>query len=223
MAPDSVATAKLGELACTPDGRVFRYGKDSGSAITQFHLVSAAANVGVDTVSSSNDSNGNRTRVTEGSAGWTAGAYAGGWMVVDDGTGEGQIAYIEDNTADTLRLGTDWALSTALAVADSDITIHLPYSFRSTPITALLGQIRGVAQAAFTASYYGWVLVSGVGGVLPGETLTVDEYITPGDDTAGEVHNVDANETIDDISIVGKSIVANSTADKATLAFVSIL
>lgn len=218
MSADTTPSAKLGEIGATPDGRLWRYNKIN-NAFNKYELASAIANTDVDTVSSSTDGDGNITNITEASAGWTPGQFAGAWLCVDDGTNEGQVSKIKDNTADTLKLEKDWRLTAAMAVADSDIVIHRPNLVKPVPITLLLNTLRGFAQVAFAANEYGWFLERGVGACVPGAALVLDELCTPGDDTAGEVIGVGSGETIDDISLAGRCIVPNTTADKAALIF----
>src|SRR3990167_6769764 len=118
----------LGQRAETPDGRRFVYIQNVTAALTAKGMVGIkGATVDVDTVSSSSDSLSRKVYITEASAGWTIVAYADDWVLVNDGTGAGQVAKIKTNTADTLELYPEYALATALDVADSDILIVRPY------------------------------------------------------------------------------------------------
>lgn len=215
-------TAKLGEVALTPDGRQWRYVK-ANEALSLGSALTRKANVDVDTVSSANDGDGNTTLIKEGSAGWTAGAYADAYGLVDDGTGQGQFFKIRTNSTDTLRLFTEYALSTALEVASSDIVIVTPHLVEKTAVTVLNQIPVGVAQVAFTSAYYGYVLERGIGAVLAGEALTANELCTSGDNTEGEVLNIDSGETPDDVSTFGRCLVANTTADKGAVIDVNVL
>ena len=219
---DSVPMARLGELAQTEDGREWRYVKFNEAFGTKGMIATRIANTDVDTVSSSTDGDSNITKVTEASAGWTVGQFENAWLLVDDGTGEGQFAKVKTNSADTLNLYTDYALTTALDVADSDIVLARPYLAEKSAITVLNQILLGVAQITTTANYYGWVQIRGYGGVLVGDVITANEQITPGDDTEGTGINVGSGETIDDASTVGRCVVANTTADKACLADIII-
>ena len=214
--------AKLGDIAVTADGRQWRYIK-ANEALSIGHATTRKANVDVDTVSSADDGDGNTTLITEASAGWTAGDYANAYGLVDAGTGEGQFFKIRTNSADTLRLFTEYALGTDLAVADSDIVIVTPHLVEKTAVSTLHQVPVGVAQVAFTADYYGWVLERGPGTVIAGAALVANELCTPGDNTEGEVITAASGETIDDISTFGRCLVANATADKAAMIDVNLL
>lgn len=213
----------LGTRAETPDGRVWTYVKASTGGLAKGNVAVPAAVTAVDEVSSSTDSQGRIVYITKASAGWTPGQFANGWVVVDAGTGVGQVAQILSNTADTLQLFPAYALSTALSVADSDITISNPNLVVKSLVTSLVQNATGVAQVAFAADEYGFVLVRGEGLVTAGATLVVGEYFTTGDDTAGQVIAMANDETIDDVQIIGRALVANAAADQTALVFVNIV
>jgi hypothetical protein len=185
-------------------------------------LVSQPAVTGVDTVVSSTNGAGQSVFVKEASAGWTIGAYQDYWMVVDSGTGVGQVAKIKDNSADTLELFPEYALSTALLVADSDITLVPTNHAEKSPVTNRYTPITGVAQVTFASADYGWFLKKGIGGVLMGEAATEQRGICPGDDTEGEGLVIDDGNDLYDAFLVGTCIGAQDTADKACLALISV-
>lgn len=220
----TVKQATMNAIAQTPDGRIWEY-LYANEAISQYMVVSNPANTDVDTVSSAL-AQGSTTKyiyITEGSAGWTVGAYADHWIVVDDGTGEGQLAKVKDNTADTLELYMDYAFTTVLAVADSDIVIRHEPDAEKVAITTLVTPLKGVAQVAFASGDYGWFLKRGIGGVLCGEAITINVTAGPGDDTEGTVEICDTTQGLFDTSVVGRCLVANTTADKATLFDINIM
>jgi len=215
--------AILGAKASTPDGSLWTYVKVN-EAVSKGHIVSPVANTGVDTVSSSTNSAGQIVFITEAAAGWTVGQFNDAWLTVDDGTGEGQVAKIKSNTADTLELYPQWALGTALAVADSDITISTINTLvEKVPVTVEETTCIGAAQVAFTtAAPYGWVLAKGPGIVIAGEVITAGKNFTPGDDTEGQVIiGVTAEGPFDAFNL-GYSLAANSTADLGFLALMAI-
>lgn len=215
--------AILGAKASTPDGSLWTYIK-ANEAISLGHVVSPVANTDVDTVSSSTNTQSQIVFITEASAGWTPGQFANAWGVVDDGTGEGQVFKIKDNTTDTLELYVDWRLTTALAVGDSDIVISTVNTLaEKVPITVEETLCIGAAQIAIASGSYGWVLAKGPGTVIAGEAITALKNFTPGDDTEGEVIiGVTAEGPFDAFSL-GYSLAANTTADKGFLAMMGII
>lgn len=220
---DAEGQVKVGQRACTPDGNQWVYGKSNGGAIAAYKVAVPSADVAVDTLSSSADMQGRNVYITEGSAGWTVGAYANRWGVVDDGTGVGQIFRIKTNSTDTLTLYPEYALSTALDVADSDVTISAgEASLVIAAITSKIQNAIGIAQAAFTDGDFGFFLEKGRGAVFAGEALTKGAGFTTGDDTTGQVINNDATESAVAAQILGRALVANAAADQRALVFANI-
>lgn len=214
--------ANLGVHASTPDGSEWIYTKLNEAASQGFVAVPVAITE-VETVSSSTNAAGQIVYITEASAGWTVGAFANAWVCVDDGTGEGQVAKIKTNTADTLELYPQWALTTALSVTDSDIGISRFNTLsEKSAITDKAQNALGICQVAFAANDYGWVLHQGPGIVIAGEVLTVDLSFVTGDDTEGEVLKGTTAKGAFDEQALGTVLWANSTADKGALVHVSI-
>lgn len=214
--------AILGARATTPDGSEWVYTK-ANEAVTKGMIVVPVAITEAETVSSSTNGAGQIVYITEASAGWTAGAFENAWVVVDDGTGEGQFGKVKSNTADTLELYPQWAFSTALAVSDSDIAIsrYLTLSEKSA-ITDKHQNAVGAAQVNFAANDYGWVLRRGPGGVTAGEVLTNDRSFVTGDDTEGYVlKGVTAMGAFDEQAL-GTVLFANTTVDKNALVMMNI-
>ncbi|MDP3143016.1 MAG: hypothetical protein Q8N14_03595, partial [Candidatus Omnitrophota bacterium] len=192
-------------------------------AISQYMVVSNPANTTVTTVSSSTNGDSQIVFVTEASAGWTVGAYEDHWILVNTGTGTGQVAKVKGNTADTLELYTDYALATALAVADSGIAIRHAPDAEKVAVTVEITPLRGVAQVAFASADYGWFLKRGIGGVLCGAAVTINYSITSGDDTEGTAITGTTAKGPMDENYIGRVLVANSAADLAALVDINIL
>lgn len=213
----------LGTEGVTPDGRVWNYVAVGTGGLAKGSVAVPTANTAVDQVSSSTDSQGRIVYITKASAGWTAGAFADGWVIVDDGTGVGQAGRILTNTTDTLQLYPAYAFSTALSSADSDITITQNYNVVKSAITSKLQNAVGIAQIAFAASSYGWILTKGEGVVLAGASLTPTGvgFVT-GDDTTGQVVlATTAKGTFDEQSL-GRVLVVNAAADQLAQVWVEI-
>lgn len=210
-----------GQVAQTPDGASWIYIKAS-AAISAGNAVIPQAEVQVETVSSSTNNLGQIVYITDSGASWTVGAYAGAFGIVDDGTGVGQVFKVQDNTVDTLILYPSYALTTALSATDSDITLTFPNVVRKSLITDKAQQTTGIAQIAFAASEYGWVLKQGTGRVIAGEVLTADLSFVTGDDTAGQVVKGTTAKGAFDEQYLGYCRVANAAADQGTLVYVNV-
>ena len=211
----------LGQVANTPDGSEWIYVK-AAEAISAGHVVVPDTVVSFDTASSSADQQGRIVYITEASAGWTVGAYAESYGVVDDGTGVGQVFKVKDNTTDTLILYPAYALATALAVADSDITLTFPNLVDKSAVTSKVQQATGIAQVAIASASYGWVLKQGTGKVVAGEALVIGTGFVTGDDTEGEVVKATTAKGSYDEQYLGYCRVANAAADQSTLVYVNI-
>lgn len=214
--------ANLNAVGQTPDGRVWRY-LYATEAISKYMVVSRPANTTVTTVSSSQNGAGQNVYVYEASAGWTVGAYQDHWILVNTGTGTGQTAKVKDNTADTLELYPEYALSTALVVADSGFAIVHEPDAEKVPVTTEITPLQGVAQVGFASGDYGWFLTKGVGGVLCGAAVTINYSITSGDDTEGTAITGTTAKGLMDENYIGRVLVANSAADVAALVDVNIV
>ena len=212
---------KLGERAMTPDGREWVYVK-ADSALAAGSVAVPDAVTAVDTVSSSTDGQGRIVYITEASAGWTVGQFEDAIGVVDDGTGVGQTFKIKTNTADTLVLYPESALATALSVVDSDITIRSMAIVDKAAVTSAVQSAVGIAQVAFAAGDYGWILTNGDGHVLAGEVLTIGCGFTTGDDTTGQVIKAVTAEGPYDAQNLGICLAANAGADQPVLVRVNI-
>ena len=210
-----------GQVAQTPDGASWIYVK-AGGAFSAGNVVIPSTEVQVETVSSSTDNQGRIVYITEASAGWTVGAYAGAYGIVDDGTGVGQVFKVMDNTTDTLILFPSYALTTALAVGSSDITLTFPNKVIIAAITDKAQQATGIAQVTFASGDYGWVLKQGTGRVVAGEVLTADLSFVTGDDTAGQVLKGTTAKGAFDEQYLGYCRVANAGADQGTLVYVNV-
>jgi len=219
----TVKMAQLNSEAQTPDGRIWEYLKAT-EAISQYMVVSNPANLDVDTVASSTNALSQSVYITEASAGWTEGAYQDHWFLVDDGTGEGQLGKIKDNTADTLELYPEYALGTALTVVGlSDIVIRHYPDAEKVAITIQKTPLKGVAQVAFAANDYGYFLKRGIGGVLGGAgAITINESLSSGDDVEGYPIIGTASAGLFDENYIGRCLIANASEDKACLVDINI-
>jgi hypothetical protein len=205
----------------TADGREWVFVK-ANTALAKGSAAVPAAVTSVDTVSSGTDALGRIVYITKAAAGWTADQFVDGWVVVDDGTGVGQAGKIKSNTATTLELYPETAFSTALAVADSDITIRTMALVDKAAVTSKVQSSVGIAQVAFAAADFGWILTAGDGVVLAGEVLVIGESFVTGDDTTGQVLKGTTGKGPFDEQSLGICLVANAGADQTALVRVGI-
>lgn len=207
---------KLGERAMTPDGREWQFIKANTAIATSLIAVPNGV-ASADTWSSGTDNQGRIVYLTDSGSAFTTGQYEDGIGVVDDGTGKGQTFKIKTNDATTLTLYPETALSTALAVADSDVTIMTMSECDPAAVTSMVQMAQGGTQVSFAASDYGWILTNGDGRCIAGDTLVVGKGFTTGDDTVGQVIVSATTEAPFDAQNLGYAIVANSAADMGAL------
>lgn len=207
---------KLGQRAVTPDGREWQFIKANTAIATSLIAVPDAV-TSADLWSSSTDAQGRIVYLTRAASTMTVGAFEDGIGVVDDGTGKGQTFKIRTNSATTLTLYPETALGTALAVADSDLTLMTMSECDPAAITSKVQMAQGAPQVSMAAADYGWVLTEGDGRCIAGSTLVVGAGFTTGDDTVGQVIvGVTATGPYDAQNL-GYAIVANSAADMGAL------
>lgn len=216
------ANFMLGQRAFTPDGRHWAYVKAS-AAINAGDIVIAGANVAVAaTVVSSADASGRTIYIYKAAAGWTPGQFEDCIGVVNGGTGVGQVFKIKGNTSNTLELYPENALTTALD-GTSTLVIKPVNVVTKSAITSKIQAAVGIAQTAFAAGDYGWVLTNGDGFVTSGAVLTAGADFTAGDaTTAGYATiGVTANGPFDAQSL-GICLVANAAVNQKAMVRVII-
>lgn len=217
----TAADFQIGQQGQTPNGNIYVYIKASG-ALTAGGPVIPSAVTTVTTVSSSTNNLGQIVYITKASAGWTNGVYSGDYVLVNTGTGSGQLARIMDNTSDTLYL-YGAGLTTALSVSDSGIAIYHEWNVITSAITSKIQNTVGIAQTAFASGDYGWVLQKGIGMVTASEVLIIGSDFTTGGSTAGEVIKGITTDGQFDAQSLGHCLVANSGAHLGALVYVNVL
>ncbi len=192
----SVANAELlGQVAATPDGRTFAYAR-SGGALTRGQInqpAAVTANYANRTLTTAAAQNANQITVPLGTTA-TADVFIGHYLVVNDGTGEGQGAYyIMGNTAatagnsNTTTVKVRGGLRTALTTA-SDVTI-LP-GLQSSVVqhtAAVAVPTAGAPVMNVTSGYWFWNQIGGMASILSDGAITKNAGGIPSDAVAGAV------------------------------------
>ncbi len=207
---------KLGQRAITPDGREWQFVKNN-STIVNGNIVVPNTVSSADLFSSSSDMQGRKVYATRAASSMTVGAYEDAIGVVDDGTGAGQTFKIRTNSATVLTLYPETAFTTALAVADSDLTWIGMSDVIIAAVTDKVQMTQGAFQCAASSGDYGWILTDGDGRVMAGEALVVGKSFVSGDDTTGQVLKGTTAKGGFDEQALGYAIVANAAADQGAL------
>jgi hypothetical protein len=135
--------------------------------------------------------------VTLGATAATANQYKDGFLVVQDGTGEGRAYEIEGNTAvasggGTCEISLKEAIRVAGAASESGCDlIANPYSAAVISVTDQADEAIGVPVTAIPAGEFGWLQTGGPCSVLFDEAVTNGLAVTIGTGVAGAVEAAD--------------------------------
>lgn len=181
-------------------GKSYRYAENGGTAAGAGKLMVAAtqtANHVNLSFASAPAAGDNYVSVTLGATAATAGDYANGQLVVQDGTGEG-IAYdIEGHPAAdaSASLRVDLKKEITVAGAVSETNVDLVKNLWKDVVISVTDQadpIAGVFNVAVAANAYGMIQTWGPAAVWQDEANAVGASLTTGTGVAGQVETVDA-------------------------------
>lgn len=190
---------RIGSIAETADGRVYRYSRAAAVA-----LVAGKLNINADLVANHTNcavaanvaAGSQEVTVTLGATAATLDQYRDGFMTVNDATGEGITYAVNGNmaadSAGTLRVTLDEPVIVALTTS-SEVTMK--YNTWDNVIISIADQADqavGVANTAVTASYYCWLQTRGECAVLADEAVAKGLALTIGSSTVGAVEALDA-------------------------------
>ena len=184
----AIGNLSLGTRGVTPDGRVFYYAKNSSAAITTAgFIVDGIAAVGahdMDVAATAAHSVGDTTISIEvPTTDLTKNQYADGYLVCNDGPGEGEVYRIashpahdasDDNTV-IITIVDPSGVRTALTTSSLFGLVYNPYTdvkLIDGDGTMTTGSL-GVTTIPVTASYYCWIQTAGVGSVALGAQVGV--------------------------------------------------
>lgn len=230
---------KLGTRGETPDGRVFYYAQNSGVAIASAGMiVDGSALVGdhdMDLAPTSNQAAGTTAVSIEvPTTNLTKNQYKDGYLVFNDGGGEGEVYRIREHPAhdaatdNTVVITLDEidGLRTAITTSTEAQLVYNPYTAvklldgDGTQTTGALG----VTTIPVSASYYTWIQTSGIASVgvgaqvaIVGDALTVSQQA--GED--GLAERTDYSDEAD-IANIGVAIGVASVATDKQLAMLNI-
>jgi hypothetical protein len=219
---------KLGTRASTPDGRVFYYAK-VGIAITTAGMIVDAATTFTEAAHDMDltlilaHSVGDITISLEvPTTDLTKDRYADGYLMFNDGPGEGEVYRIkshpahdasDDNTV-IFTLDEPDGIRTALTTATEAQIIENPYSavkLMDGDGTMESGAL-GVTTIPMTASYYGWLQTAGIGSVAIGAAVAVVGDAIQVSQASGESGRAELYDLSgeDDVQSIGTAIVIPS-------------
>ena len=197
----AVAAHQLGDVYRDGNGRCFVYSKAGAVALgrgklaVQPTIVANHINMSFAVAPTAGDT---KISITLGATAATADQYKDGFMVVNDGTGEGRLYPIEGNisagSAGTIVVYLKEAIDTTGALSQTNVDL-VAGKWNGTVISATdqADCPAGVPLVAVTAAYFYWSQTGGPASVLADETLTpVGGVVTIGSAVTGSVEMLDA-------------------------------
>ena len=198
----------------------YRYCKMAATAVTAGKCVTHAASIAHHfDLAPTADVAAGETAIsveTAGDTDITLNQYAGGYLYINDGAGEGQMLRIRSNPAHdhssdpSIIITTYDDLATAITASSSTrITLIAdPLSALIVQAATTTGATMGVTVVDMAASHFGWMAVSGPQAVLTSGTLVVGNHAVPLG-AAGAVGPAAG----DVIQVVGTVMIVNVTTD----------
>ena len=215
---------KLGTRATTPDGRVFYYAKNGSSAITTAGMIVDAGTAltvnahDMDVPANANAAGTTALSVEVPTTDLTLNQYADGYIIFNDGPGEGEVYRIkshpvhdasDDNTV-TITIDEPDGIRTATTTSSLFGLIANPYAavkLMDGDGTMETGAL-GVTTIPVTASYYCWIQTAGIGSValgavvgIVGDGLQVSQ--ASGESGRAELYDLSGE---DDVQSIGTAI-----------------
>jgi len=198
----------------------YRYCKMAATAVTAGKCVTHAASIAHHfDLAPTADVAAGETAIsveTAGDTDITLNQYAGGYLYINDGAGEGQMLRIRSNPAHdhssdpSIVITTYDDLATAITASSSTrITLIAdPLSALIVQAATTTGATMGVTVVDMAASHFGWMAVSGPQTVLTSGTLVVGNHAVPLG-ASGAVGPAAG----DVIQVIGTVMIVNVTTD----------
>jgi len=197
----------------------YRYCKMAATAVTAGKCITHAASIAHHfDLAPTADVAAGETAISVETAGTdiTLNQYAGGYLYINDGAGEGQMLRIRSNPAHdhssdpSIVITTYDDLATAITASSSTrITLIAdPLSALIVQAATTTGATMGVTAVDMAASHFGWMAVSGPQAVLTSGTLVVGNHAVPLG-AAGAVGPAAG----DVIQVIGTVMIVNVTTD----------
>ena len=199
--------------------RVFRYGLAGGVALTAGKLVQTAVGTKADhqdlAPTAAVAAGEYEISVETAGTDLTLNQYAGGYLYVNDGAGEGQCLKIKSNPVHdhsddpSVIITCHDALATAVATSSKVSLIPDPWSAVLVAPAAETGAVMGCPVVDMAASAYGWFQTYGPAAVLTVGTIVLGHNVVRSATVAGGV----APATSDILDIVGTTMLVDVTTD----------
>jgi hypothetical protein len=200
----------LGAIAESRDGRRWRYCEAGGTNLTKALINSGADGTAnwVNEVQTYGVASaiGDKTIDVNMSTTATAGDFIDGYLVIQDGTGEGEMYIIKDNTtgvADatsgydiTIHIADEGGIRTATAITSEITVVKNLYKDVVVAATNAVAAPIGVNHVAVTANYFFWAQTRGPCAIVQdADTIVAGDAVMASQNTAGNVGLLDGGVT----------------------------
>jgi hypothetical protein len=210
-----------GATMSLPDGRVFRYVENGGTAIAEGLVVASEAPAGNHdedlVVATSGSAGGTTIGVTVGGTAAAKNLYAEGYLFSNlAGTTPHEMYKIKSHPliassgSGTITIDEPDGFQTAITAGTDTVgLIKSPYKDIVVAPAAVAGRFVGVTCADLEADYFGWVQVSGMASVKIDGTPAVGTLVGASSNHAGQLLAIGADTTPALARLHGKAGVDN--------------
>lgn len=208
----SVQQHPLGTRGIDPNGNIYRY-VSAGEALGAGVVVMQAAGVAnhdMDLVTAAAAAEATSVTVTLGGTAATLDQYKQGYLVVNDGPGEGHIYAIAGhpaaNSGATLAVRLEDGDDIKVALTSSSLCGLMANPYSSVEVydaDDIDGIPCGVATTAVTSGYYAWVQTWGFAAVLVDVASTLGLPVRVSDGTNGATEPLDRDGTHENEPAIG--------------------
>ena len=180
---------RLGTKAMTPDGRVFYYARNGSAAITTAGMIVDAGTAltvnahDMDVPAAANAAGTVKITISVPTTDLTKDQYKDGYIIFNDGPGEGEVYRIKSHPAHDASVTNDVVITIdepdgiRTATTTSSLCGFVANPYAAVKIIDGDGTMEtgalGVTTIAMTANYYGWIQTAGIGSVAIGAAVGV--------------------------------------------------
>jgi hypothetical protein len=208
----SVQQHPLGTRGIDPNGNIYRY-VSAGEALSAGQVVMQAAGVAnhdMDLVTAAAAAEATSVTVTLGATAATLDQYKQGYLIVNDGPGEGHIYAIAGhpaaNSGATLAVRLEDGDDIKVALTTSSLCGLMANPYSSVEVydaDDIDGIPCGVATTSITSGYYAWVQTWGFAAVLVDVASTLGLPVRVSDGTDGATEPLDRDGTHENEPAIG--------------------